>query len=107
MIKIIGTFCHDSRHLSEVLVELKYANKGAKKIPIFVNPDMHIFVCCWLDFCEIGGLVVTKRRIASAKQQSGKNPFGFPAAIFQTRCRNKGSLWLSRDRTRRLSAVEI
>lgn len=50
MIKIIGTFCHDSRHLSEVLVELKYANKGAKKIPIFVNPDMHIFVCCWVGF---------------------------------------------------------
>lgn len=83
--KIIGTFCHSSQHLFEVLVELKYVNKGAKKkkiYPVFVNPDMHIFVCWWLDFCEIGGLAVMRRRIASAKQQSGKNPFGFPAAIF-------------------------
>lgn len=81
--------------------------RGQKKFP-FLSTQTCIFLCAaGLDFCEIGGLVVTKRRIASAKQQSGKNPFGFPAAIFQTRCRNKGSLWLSRDRTRRLSAVEI
>lgn len=106
MIKIIGTFCHSSQHLFEVLAELKYANKG-QKCSHFVNPDMHIFVCGWLEFCEIGCSVVTRRHIASAKQQSGKNPFGFPAAIFQTHCRNKGSLWLSRDRTRRLSTGEI